>query len=203
MNTVKCPNCGNENKNTNIKCEFCGTEINHIEQNNNFYYKDYPQINLGSKKIKFIINAILIFLLIPWFLIGLIFIGVSTYSHISASNESKNYLETEGKLVSYDDCGSELCSAVYEYSVNGVIYKGSPNLLSNRSGFKNTVIVKYNPDKPNEYVINSGWNNLLITGVIMVTVVLLIFISGKKLLKKLFNKLNNTIEKDNQVTKRG
>ena len=193
MNTVKCPNCGKENKNTNIKCEYCGTELNHIEQNDKFLNKDYSQtnvktINLGSKKAKHITSAILIFILAPWFLAGLAFIGVSSYSNITDYNKSKNYLETEGKLVSYqnyqyDDDGNELCNAVYEYTVNGVTYKGSPNLLSNRSGFKQTATVRYDPNNPSEYVMNSGWNVLLIAGIIMVTVVLVIFISIKIFIK--------------------
>ena len=208
MNTIKCPNCGYENKNTNIRCESCGKELNHIEQSDKFFNKDNSQINvktidLESKKVKCITTVILVFVLAPWFLIGLFFIGVSSYSSITDNNKSKNYLETEGKLVSYENCqyddGDELCSGVYEYTVNGVIYKGSPNLLSNCSGFKQTIIVKYNPNNPNEYVIDSGWNWLLIIGIIMVSVVVLIFISVKNSIKKLSKKVKN-IEKENQVS---
>lgn len=201
MNTIKCPNCGYENKNTNIRCEACGKELNHIEQSDNFLNNDYQKnvktIDLGSKKVKCITSVILIFVLAPWFLIGLFFIGVSSYSSITDNNKSKNYLETEGKLVSYENCqyddGNELCSGVYEYTVSGVTYKGS---LSNRSGFKQTIIVKYNPNNPNEYVIDSGWNWLLIVGIIMVSVVVVIFISVKLSIKKLSKKVKN-IEKEN------
>lgn len=204
MNTIKCPNCGYENKNTNIRCEACGKELNHIEQSDNFLNNDYQKnvktIDLGSKKVKCITSVILIFVLAPWFLIGLFFIGVSSYSSITDNNKSKNYLETEGKLVSYENCqyddGNELCSGVYEYAVSGVTYKGSPNLLSNRSGFKQTIIVKYNPNNPNEYVIDSGWNWLLIVGIIMVTVVVVIFISVKLSIKNSSKKVKN-IEKEN------
>ena len=204
MNTIKCPNCGYENKNTNIRCESCGKELNHIEQSDNFLNNDYQKnvktIDLGSKKVKGITSVILIFVLAPWFLIGLFFIGVSSYSSITDNNKSKNYLETEGKLVSYENCqyddGNELCSGVYEYTVSGVTYKGSPNLLSNRSGFKQTIIVKYNPNNPNEYVIDSGWNWLLIVGIIMVTVVVVIFISVKLSIKNSSKKVKN-IEKEN------
>ena len=204
MNTVKCPNCGHENKNTNIRCDSCGTELNHIEQSNNFSQANVKTIDLGSKKAKHITSAILIFILAPWFLAGLAFIGVSSYSNITDNNKSRNYLETEGKLISYENCqydddGDELCSGVYEYTVNGVTYKGSPNLLSNRSGFKQTATVKYNPDNPNEYVMYSGWNGFLIAGIIMVTVVVVIFIAVKTSIKKLSKKVND-IEKDNQVS---
>lgn len=209
MYTIKCPNCGHENKNTNIRCESCSTELNHIEQSNIFLNNDYSQTNvkpidLGSRKAKHITSAILIFILAPWFLIGLTFIGVSSYSNITDNSKSKNYLETEGKLVSYENCqydddGDELCDGIYEYTVNGVTYKGSPNLLSNRSGFKQTATVKYNPNNPNEYVMNSGWNSILIIGIITVTIVTIIFISIKLSIKKLSKKAND-IEKDNPVS---
>ena len=210
MNTIKCPNCDHENKNTNIRCESCGMELNHIEQSTNFLNKDYSQenvktIDLKSKKAKYIISAILIYILAPWFLCGLAFIGTSLYSNTTDYSKSKNYLETEGKLVSYENCqyddGNELCSGVYEYTVSGVTYKGSPNLLSSRSGFKQTIIVKYNPNNPNEYVIDSGWNWLLIIGIIIVSVVVVIFISVKLSIKKSSKKVKN-IEKDNQVSNR-
>lgn len=209
MNIVKCPNCEHENKNTNIRCESCSTELNHIEQSNSFLNKDYSQANvktidLGSKPAKHITSTILIFIFTPWFLVGLAFIGVSSYSNITDNNKSKDYLETEGKLINYENCqydddGDELCNGVYEYTVNGVTYKGSPNLLSNRSEFKQTATIKYNPDNPNEYVMNSGWNRLLITGIIMVTVVVVIFIAVKTSIKKL-SKKSNDIEKDNRVS---
>ena len=205
MNTIKCPNCGHENKNTNIRCESCSTELNHIEQSNNFLNNDYSQTNvktifLGSKKSKHIKGVNLIFKLAPWFLIGLAFIGISLYSSITDNSKSKNYLETEGKLISYENCqydndGDELCYGVYEYTVNGVTYTGSPNMLSNRSGFEQTATVKYNPDNPNEYVMDSGWNVLLIVGIIMVSIVTIIFISFKLSVKKLSKKAND-IEKE-------
>lgn len=192
---MKCTNCGKENKNTNIRCEFCGTILNSINQNDN---KDYA-FKLNSRKTKLINNVILIFVLAPWFICGLAFIVVSANSNILDNNKSQKYLETEGKIVGYDDCryddGDELCTAIYEYVVNGVSYKGSPNLLSTKSGFKDTITVKYNPNDPNEYVMDSGWNSLLITGIIMVVIVSLIFIS----VQINFKKLNKTIKKDNQV----
>lgn len=45
MDNIKCPNCGQENQNTNIRCIHCGTELNHIESNSNFLNVDYSQEN--------------------------------------------------------------------------------------------------------------------------------------------------------------
>ena len=198
MNTVKCPSCGHENKNTNIKCEACQTKLNYVAQ------EDVKTINLGSKKFKFILNAILIFITAPFFLGGLFFTYASSYSLITDYNKSKNYLETEGKLVGYDNCradneGDEMCKAIYEYKVDGVVYNASPNASRNQSGYSKTATVKYNPNNPSEYIMDSGWISLLITGIAILGVVLTIIISINVALKKLVEEAKK-YQKDNQVT---
>lgn len=208
MDNIKCPNCGQENQNTNLRCIYCNAELKPIEQSSNFLNVDYSQENAkaiqsNTKKAGHIANIILVIVLIPWFLIGIAFVGISSYSMMNDNGKSKGYLETEGKLVDYVDCqydedGAELCNGLYEYTVDGTTYKGSPNLLSDYSGFKSTITVKYNPNNPSEYVMNSGWNTLLIAGIIILIVALVIFISVKKALKNMAKKINETV-KYNQV----
>lgn len=208
MDNIKCPNCGQENQNTNLRCIYCNAELKPIEQSSNFLNVDYSQENAkaiqsNTKKAGHIANIILVIVLIPWFLIGIAFVGISSYSMMNDNGKSKGYLETEGKLVDYVDCqydedGAELCNGLYEYTVDGTTYKGSPNLLSDHSGFKSTITVKYNPNNPSEYVMNSGWNTLLIAGIIILIVALVIFISVKKALKNMAKKINETV-KYNQV----
>ena len=208
MDNIKCPNCGQENQNTNIRCVHCGTELNHIESNSNFLNVDYSQeneknINSNIKKFSHIATAILVIVLIPWFIIGTAFIVISSCAIISDNSKAKGYLQTEGKLVDYVDCqydedGNELCNGLYEYIVDGTTYKGSPNLSSNRSGFKKSITVRYNTDNPSEYVMDSGFNTLLIVGIIILGVILIIFVAAKIELKKIPEKLNKTL-KDNQV----
>ena len=208
MDNIKCPNCGQENQNTNIRCIHCGTELNHIESNSNFLNVDYSQeneknINSNIKKFSHIATAILVIVLIPWFIIGTAFIVISLCAIISDNSKANGYLQTEGKLVDYVDCqydedGNELCNGLYEYIVDGTIYKGSPNLSSNRSGFKKSITVRYNKNNPSEYVMDSGFNTLLIVGIINLGVTLIIFTAAKIELKKIPEKLNKTL-KDNQV----
>ena len=152
-------------------------------------------------KSNIIISAILIFMLAPWFITGLAFFGVSTYSIINDNKKAQNYLETEGKLVSYELRDSrideEYYEGVYEYKVNGVTYKGSPSSVKNNpEEFKQTLIVKYDPNNPEDYVMESGWNKLLIVGIIMIIVVVAIFVSVKVYVKKLLKRAYG-IEKDN------
>lgn len=206
MNTSKCPNCGYENRNTNIRCESCGKELNNANYTN-FNQKlpklDDKTIKEVKKKASHISNIILIFILGFWFIGGMIFIGISLYFNITENNRAKGYFKTEGKLVDYDSCqyddGIETCNAIYEYKVNSIIYKGSPNVLSNRSSFKKTVTVKYNPNDPNEYVINSDLNIFLITGIIIIAVVSIIFVSTKRYIQKSLDKLYSN-QKDNPVS---
>lgn len=208
MYNVKCPNCGFENKNTNIRCESCGTELNGVDLSETFPDNDYSYpkvkvVKVSGKKIKLIINIILVASLLLWFVIGLVFIGVSLSSIKTDKDKTANYLETEGKLVGYENCqrdsdGDELCNGVYEYTVGDVVYKGSPNLLSNHTGFKQTVIVKYDPNNPSEYSIYAGWNTLLIVGIVMVIASTGLFIAAEIFLNKFFKDSGDN-EEDNEV----
>lgn len=201
MNTIRCSNCGQENKNTNIRCEFCGTELVHTESNDNFLNENYYQRDVKNideetvKKAKGIIGTIILIMwLSPFFLLGLVFICVSLYSIITDNNKSKNYLETKAILIDYDNVENEENSyeAIYQYTVNNVSYEASPNKISSRSGFEHIVTIKYNPNNPEEYVVKNTWNSLLIGGILIDTVTLAIFIFVRDFIKKNIYK-NNSI----------
>ena len=188
MDVVNCPTCGHENKNTNIQCESCGAELISI---NNSRFK-LENIDLNSKKTKRTINLVLLIMFIPCFIIGFVFIF--SWSLINKPNIDgfNNYLKANGKFLELDNCkyvdNDEMCNAVYEYTVNDVTYKGSPNYYSNRLGFKQDVIVYYNPNNPSEYFIGdtdlNGFKNI---GIIIIVLSLIIFIIIKVMLKKLTN----------------
>lgn len=123
MNIIKCPNCGQENKNTNIKCEFCGTDLNFVEQNDNFTNVNNSQINtkninLSNKVMKYIINGFLIFTMAPILFFVIVCIFISLYFNITNYIKSKDYVETEGRFVNYQNCkyngSNEVCEAVYQ-----------------------------------------------------------------------------------------
>ena len=50
---MRCRNCGSENRNTNIRCDFCGadliSEYNNVDQN-------FQKVFLGNKTTKRIYN---------------------------------------------------------------------------------------------------------------------------------------------------
>lgn len=179
MNTTKCPNCKKENKNTNIRCEFCNTKLDHNKQKDSLIKK---------KKQKNTTNIILIIIFAPWFILGLIFTGTGIFSNTLIDNQSKNYLETEGFLEEYNNCqendkGRELCNAIYKYIVNDNAYKGSPNTKKNRTDFERIIKIKYNPDNPNEYIISANKNGATIAGIIILIVTSILLISVKQVIK--------------------
>ena len=112
----------------------------------------------------------MIFTLGPFLLGGLGSLVTYFSIIISENNKIKNYLETPGNLVSYDNCqysdGSETCEAIYEYVVDGTTYKATSNISSERSTFDKTIIIKYNPNNPSENAIPSNMTMLLIIGII-------------------------------------
>lgn len=186
MNTVKCPNCGNENRNTNIRCEFCNRVLNSVSEND---HQNLFATQLNNTTARKILYVFLLCSFAPFFFMGLIFIGVSTYFKFLEYHQSKNYLKTTGNLINYEKCVKDgLCQAVYEYEVNGIIYSGTPNYLSDESKLKEHMIIKYNPNDPSQYIIASEWNDLFIAGIVMVVLFIIMIIVIIKSLKKIKRK---------------
>lgn len=211
---MKCPSCGSENKNTNIKCEVCGAEL-HPEEEESFKadssfnpkyidgndtVKNLDYIKTRRKNIGCLSNVIIAIILIPWILAGLAFIGVSLYSIISNIKVSKNYDETKATLVDYvikrDSEGKEYYKAVYEFEVDGVKYTASPDKEGSKNSYKKTAKVKYNPEYPNENLMASGWGSLLATGIIMEIVIAIIYITIRRKLKGMSDMVNEAIAEE-------
>ncbi|MBQ8914039.1 MAG: DUF3592 domain-containing protein [Lachnospiraceae bacterium] len=211
---MKCPSCGSENKNTNIKCEVCGSVLHpeeedlskfesgenpkYIERQNLVNGLDY--INKRKKGIGCLSNVIISIILIPWILAGLAFIGVSLYSIISNIKVSKNYDETDAKLVDYvikrDGEGKEYYKAIYEFEVDGVTYTASPDKEGSKNSYKKTAKVKYNPEYPNENLMASGWGGLLATGIIMEIIIAIIYIAIRRKLKGMSDIVDEAISEE-------
>lgn len=211
---MKCPFCGSENKNTNIKCEVCGAELHPEEEDQSIFdsnispkYVDSQKIvneldyiNKRKKGIGCLSNVIISVILIPWILAGLAFIGVSLYSIISNIKVSKNYDETDATLVDYvikrDSEGKEYYKAIYEFEVDGVKYTASPDKEGSKNSYKKTAKVKYNPEYPNENLMVSGWGGLLATGIIMEIVIAIIYITIRRKLKGMSDMVDEAIAEE-------
>lgn len=191
-----CPNCKKENKNTNIRCEFCSTQlidVNEFNQQGIFTPSgnivETKKINVSTKKVGCLSNILILIFVGPWLLFGIVFLGVGLFSIISEHNQTKGYEKTTGILKDYTNCryedGSELCEAIYEYQVNGITYSVSPSTLRNRGGFKDNKTVYYNPNNPSESIMYSSWRTLTIIGFIIVVVVSVIFAFINIFIKKL------------------
>ena len=177
MNTTTCQNCGNVNKSTNTRCTSCGELLTNTVQKS----------KISKNKLVIILNIFLIVSLGPFIFVGIVFTVVGETSIKSDNEKSKNYLETMATFVEIsDDCiineEGRFCKAIYEYKVNGDIFKGSPNFRGSGDVFDKTIKVKYNPNNPKEYVMDAGWSTFskigkgLIIGPIIIFIVFEIFI---------------------------
>lgn len=190
-----CKNCGKENKNTNIRCEVCNSELidtnSYFNQENIVYETNTilnpQQIEVSTKKIGFFSVIFGLLLNGIWILIALVFIGFGLYSYISEHSPTKNYNETNATLVSYKNCrnddGTEICNAVYEYEVNGITYTTSPNYLSNRGGFSTIETVYYNPSNPSESIIYASDVYIILIVIGFISLFVIIFSSIYKAVK--------------------
>lgn len=168
-----CPNCGKDNKNTNIRCVYCGKELLSIDDKKEINYKS---IEISSKKVGCLGFSLVSIFVIPWLLFGLIFIGVGLYSTNNVRMQAKNYDTTIGTIKNYSCNSKEECHAYYEYQVNGKAYTVSPSMISSKDGFKQTITVYYNPNNPSEAVVDTEWNYIVYVGILIVVIVLAILI---------------------------
>ena len=164
-------------KNPNIKCEFCLTQLidesEFNQYNNNVETKE---INISQKKVRGCISSILSLIFVgPWLMVGIIFFPFGLVSGIYEYKQAKGYEKTIGLLIEYNDN-----EAIYEYHINGDAYTVSPKMASNLNIFAEQDTVYYNPNNPSESIIYSSWNILTIVGFIIVIVVIVILISKKR-----------------------
>lgn len=193
-----CPNCKNDNKNTNIRCDFCSARLNYVDVNdylNEYKNLETKKVNISSKKVGCLGGIISLIFFGPMLLIGILFIGIGLYSSISVHNETKGYEKTTGILKDYENCyyddGRELCGAKYEYQVNGVTYFSSSSTISSKDGFNESETVYYNPSNPSESVIYADWNHFISVGFLFATVPILFLIIFLGVIKKISNGKDN------------
>ncbi|MBQ9198705.1 MAG: DUF3592 domain-containing protein [Lachnospiraceae bacterium] len=213
---MKCPSCGSENKNTNIKCEICGAVL-HPEEEEKYeaaknvespFYGNNSEIDgisktlnsrkVNSKNIGCFSNVILTIIMIPWIFAGLVFIGVSIYSLINNTRRASDFVEAEGTIVDFvlqrSGRGDKRYNAIYEFEVDGTKYTASPDKEGTKNSFKKTAKIMYNPENPNENLMSAGWGSLLVTGIIMEIVIIAIFIFIKRKIRDLTEDINNNRE---------
>ena len=175
-----CPNCKKENKNTNIRCEFCNTELVNLDDTSN---PKREEITLQQKLCMlcfFVISGAMI-------VYGLFAISSSVYTIILENKIKNEYNETYASLIEYTDCqvdedNNEVCNAIYKYEVNNNTYTVSLDLEVVRDVYQNSEIVYYNPNNPSESVIYAGMERNLarmigiILGIVMICVAIFIIL---------------------------
>ena len=175
-----CSKCKKENKNTNIRCEFCNTELVNLDNISN---PKREEITLQQKLCMlcfFVTSGAMI-------VYGLFAICSSVYSFILENKIKSEYNQTYATLVEYTDCevdedNNEVCNAIYKYEVNNNTYTVSLDLEVVRDVYQNSEIVYYNPDNPNKSVIYADTEKDIvrifgiISGIVMICVAIFIIL---------------------------
>ena len=184
-----CLNCGNENKDTNINCEYCGKELPKKEE-----------LNKGrGVTTKSYIIMILMLLLPIVILLTSIYVMFNFKNLIGFEKEKpSNSVETTGVLDRFEDCyydGEEFCIAVYKYKVDGIEYEIRTHFSSPKDDHNKENIVHYNEDNPEDSSLefieddfSSMVHNTIAVGyifisgffVIIIVIITVIFIKNKK-----------------------
>jgi len=199
-----CPNCRNNNDDNNKYCSLCGIDLHSnfvptpspveqvVEQENVDGDKFLGVPNKTVKRISLISN---IFIVIPFFIFGIIAVLIGIFNTISEKNEVDGYIKTKAYLKETINCKvekdgdyeGEYCEAVYEYEVNGVKYTASPDQLSEPDDFEKECEVYYNPENPSESKMFADWGFATIVGIILITIGAITVFVRQIMIKRILN----------------
>ena len=154
-----CEKCGKKNRKNSKKCNACGNLLNEKPVENN---------KLSSSIFKLII-------IVPFFLIGLSYIGFSLLLIVSDIDKSKKFEPTDGKLSDYVECGSSgdsnKCYALYEFGVDDQKYFAKTSISRNKNSFKEKELVRYNKKNPEDnFVPTNVYIYFVVIGAIFILI---------------------------------
>lgn len=195
------PNCGQENLNTNIKCIKCGHEINSVNNYGKLLTNEEDKEKF--KKITNVFsNLIPVASALPFIFFGIMAAIIVTYANKDSNKAPDNYLTTNAYFEKIDSCdlddSTELCNAIYSYTVNGVTYEKSPSIRTNKKYFPKETVVKYDPDDASYSVVQySSWSQYYVTYLSIIVGIIIFIIDYFKISKKISKVVDKQISKLN------
>ena len=195
-----CPNCKKENKYSNIKCEYCHTQLidvnKFIPKTKKALIQEPIQINISKEQSGCLINGLFLLFVMPWLLTGIMLIGLGLFIYNIEKQETKGYKTTIATIKEFTACNYEdTCYAVYEYEVEGIVYQIIPDFTMTSNLFNKQETIHYNPKNPTESIIYTNVSAFIIAGSIIVTCVVIAFIIKSKIVKKIKKKHEQNINK--------
>lgn len=196
MYIIRCKNCGQANKITNIRCEFCNVKLNTdvIDKEREKFIKS------RIKKEKIISKILIALIFLPCLLVGLFLVGNATYHITFDAIVSKDYLKVEGRKVSYVNClntdnNVNICNAIYKYNINNKTYKYTTKNFGDVKTFNDIILLKYDNKHPDKVVAISSKNYLidLVIGLVLIIINSLIYIFVRKSILNIIQTINELL----------
>ena len=104
--------------------------------------------NKTNKKSKYSVFAIV------FILVGALIIAFYFKSSITYNNKSKEFIAVDAEVINHKYEDGKLVGVILEYKVDEDTYKITVNLHDdNIKAYGTTVVLKYNPDKPEEIIV--------------------------------------------------
>lgn len=196
MYIIRCKNCGQANKITNIRCEFCNVKLNTdvIDKEREKFIKS------RFKKEKIISKILVALIFLPCLLVGLFLVGNATYHITFDAIASKDYLKVEGRKISYVNClntdnNVNTCNAVYKYNIDNKTYKYTTKNFGDVKTFNETILLKYDNKHPDKAMAVYSKNYLidLVIGLVLIIINSLIYIFVKKSILSIVQIINELL----------
>jgi len=202
-----CPNCKTTNDSNNKFCSLCGIDLNSeykttetsivesdTSDNNEFF-------GVPKKSVKILGLAVNIIVIIPFFLVGIVFFSIGLYNTILEKSKVKDFSKATGYLKEITDCEEEYdeddyyvhCVGVYEYEVEGVKYTISSKELTEPKDITQSIRIYYDPKKPSKSHILGDWIGYIIFGSIFLVIALITLAIRQTILHFIINSNNKMV----------
>ena len=196
MYIIRCKNCRQANKITNIRCEFCDAKLNTDVIDN----ERKKVIKSRFKKGRIISKILIVLIFLPCLLVGLFLVGNATYHITFDAITSKHYLKVEGRKVSYVNCQDtdnyvNVFNAIYKYNINNKTYKYTTKNFGDTKAFNDIILLKYDNKHPDKAIPVSSKNYLidLVIGLVLIIINSLIYIFVRKSILNIIQTINELL----------
>jgi len=203
---MTCPQCGKENKNSNIKCEFCQAKLIDISK------KDIKEVYIGNTNLEVneymekssnVLYVIVMIIIGFWFssvsLVFIISIFIDVSCNIQDLSGKENYIKAIATVENINCSDAEIqknCRATYKYEVNDIYYTLISDITTSKNKLNEVIVVYYNPNNPSDAVIYTSLFSKSKNDIIVLVIILVIYIIIGIKLKKVFKHIGNGKQND-------
>lgn len=178
-----CSNCKKENKNSNIKCVHCSSQLIDI----NDFKEERKKAEEQSKKVYKILSNTTLYRITGTILFMIIMCFIYIIIDVVGYCRFINYPKTTAILQDYTDCiyseTDKTCKAIYEYKIDDTTYINTTKTRKSIEDYKIVETIYFDQKNPQKSLVHS-WDDVkeqMLIIIILITIIIILWKIEKKL----------------------